>query len=160
MKQQNIMLNQKTILVTGAAGFIGANLVMKLLSSVSFVHIVGVDNINAYYDVAIKEYRLKQIRNCSEKYRDSNWTFIKGNIADRALMDRIFDEYQPAIVVNLAAQAGVRYSIIILLAFITFWNYAAILMKNGSMEWNIWCMLRLLLYMEQIRKFHFLLQIK
>lgn len=111
MKQQNVILNQKTIFITGAAGFIGANLVMKLISSVSFVHIVGIDNMNDYYDVSIKEYRLGQIRNCSENYPDSKWTFIKGNIADRDLIDTIFEEYRPAIVVNLAAQAGVRYSI-------------------------------------------------
>lgn len=111
MKQQNVILNQKTIFITGAAGFIGANLVTKLISSVSFIHIVGIDNMNDYYDVSIKEYRLRQIKNCSKNYPDSKWTFIKGNIADRTLIDTIFEEYRPAIVVNLAAQAGVRYSI-------------------------------------------------
>ncbi|MCI9439806.1 MAG: NAD-dependent epimerase/dehydratase family protein [Ruminococcus sp.] len=111
MKRQNVILNQKTILITGAAGFIGANLVMKLLRTVDSVHIVGIDNMNGYYDVSIKEYRLEQIRKCKEENSHSSWTFIKGNIADRGLVDTIFKEYRPSIAVNLAAQAGVRYSI-------------------------------------------------
>lgn len=111
MKPQNVTLTNKTILVTGAAGFIGSNLVLELLRTVSPVHIVGIDNMNDYYDVSIKEYRLKQIEEFAGRYPDSTWTFIKGSIADRAAVDSIFKDYEPAVVVNLAAQAGVRYSI-------------------------------------------------
>lgn len=99
------------ILVTGAAGFIGANLVLKLLDVKSPVQIIGIDNINDYYDVSIKEYRLKQIEKSVKYHPESSWTFIKGSIADKALIDSIFNNYNPDIVVNLAAQAGVRYSI-------------------------------------------------
>lgn len=100
----------KTILVTGSAGFIGANLVMELLKTTNGNHIIGIDNMNDYYDVNIKEFRLNEI----EKLLDDNnqYTFIKGSIADKELIEDIFNKYQPNIVVNLAAQAGVRYSII------------------------------------------------
>lgn len=111
MKRINVSLVNKTILVTGAAGFIGSNLVMELLRSVLPVHIIGVDNCNDYYDVALKEYRLAEIEKLAAMTEKSSWTFVKGNIADKALIDRLFAEYKPAVVVNLAAQAGVRYSI-------------------------------------------------
>ena len=101
----------QTILVTGAAGFIGSNLVLELLRSLSPVQIIGLDNMNDYYDVSIKEYRLEQITASAAEHSESQWTFIKGNLADKALIDKIFADYQPEIVVNLAAQAGVRYSI-------------------------------------------------
>ena len=101
----------QTILVTGAAGFIGSNLVLELLRSLSPVKIIGLDNMNDYYDVSIKEYRLQQLDKCSAEHADSEWVFIKGNLADKALIDKIFADYKPIIVVNLAAQAGVRYSI-------------------------------------------------
>lgn len=101
----------QTILVTGAAGFIGSNLVLELLRSLSPVQIIGLDNMNDYYDVSIKEYRLEQIAASAAERSDSQWTFIKGNLADKALIDKIFADYKPEIVVNLAAQAGVRYSI-------------------------------------------------
>lgn len=101
----------QTILVTGAAGFIGSNLVLELLRSMSPVQIIGLDNMNDYYDVSIKEYRLEQIAASAAEHSDSQWTFIKGNLADKALIDKIFADYKPEIVVNLAAQAGVRYSI-------------------------------------------------
>jgi len=101
----------QTIFVTGAAGFIGSNLVMKLLQSDSPLNIVGIDNLNDYYDVSIKEYRLMQIESFVEERRESKWTFIKGSIGDKDLVGRIFMDYHPQIVVNLAAQAGVRYSI-------------------------------------------------
>lgn len=101
----------QTILVTGAAGFIGSNLVLELLRSLSPMQIIGLDNMNDYYDVSIKEYRLEQIAASAAKHSESQWTFIKGNLADKALIDKIFADYQPEIVVNLAAQAGVRYSI-------------------------------------------------
>lgn len=111
MKEKNVSLENKVILVTGAAGFIGSNLVMELLREVHPVHIVGIDNMNDYYDVSIKEYRLTQIEELVGKQESSTWKFIKGSIADKALIDRIFAEDKPAVVVNLAAQAGVRYSI-------------------------------------------------
>lgn len=101
----------KIILITGAAGFIGSNLVLELLRSDDPVHIIGIDNMNDYYDVSIKEYRLEKIKSMSESKPDSTWTFIKGSISDKELVNQIFQEYQPSIVVNLAAQAGVRYSI-------------------------------------------------
>lgn len=105
------MLISKKIFVTGAAGFIGSNLVMELLREVDPIHIVGIDNMNDYYDVSIKEYRLQQIEELAAQHPESSWNFIRGSIADKALIDQIFEEYKPAVVVNLAAQAGVRYSI-------------------------------------------------
>lgn len=111
MKAKNVDLKNKTILVTGAAGFIGSNLVLELLRTTEPVHIVGIDNMNDYYDVSIKEYRLQQIENEVQKHSDSSCNFVKGSIADKTLIDQIFADYKPAVVVNLAAQAGVRYSI-------------------------------------------------
>ena len=111
MKQQNISLENKTILVTGAAGFIGSNLVMELIRMEKPMQIIGIDNMNDYYDVSIKEYRLSQIDAMAAESEDLSWTFVKGSIADKGLIDRIFAEYKPSVVVNLAAQAGVRYSI-------------------------------------------------
>ena len=108
---QKINLQNKTILVTGAAGFIGANLVLELLKTQSPIKIVGIDNLNDYYDVSIKEWRLQQIEKCAAGHPESCWTFCKGDISDRDAIDRIFARYRPEIVVNLAAQAGVRYSI-------------------------------------------------
>lgn len=111
MKTQNVNLQNKTILITGAAGFIGSNLVLELLNTVEPVKLIGIDNMNDYYDVSIKEYRLKQIEAKVFEHPASTWEFIKGSIADKQLIDHIFTEYQPSVVVNLAAQAGVRYSI-------------------------------------------------
>ena len=100
------------ILITGAAGFIGANLVMRLLKTEKDINIIGLDSINDYYDVTLKEYRLKQIEELAKVVEPaSHWTFIKGNLADKALIDSLFEQYHFDIVVNLAAQAGVRYSI-------------------------------------------------
>lgn len=107
----NVNLENKTVLVTGAAGFIGANLVMELFRTVGKVNIVGFDSVNDYYDVSIKEYRLAEIEKLADEYSDSKWTFVKGNLADKELIEKIFEEYKFDVVVNLAAQAGVRYSI-------------------------------------------------
>ena len=107
----NIELNGKTVLITGAAGFIGANLVMDLFKTTEGIHIIGLDNMNDYYDVSIKEYRLKEIENLAKQYPNVQWKFVKGDLADRALIDDLFEKYHFSVVVNLAAQAGVRYSI-------------------------------------------------
>ena len=107
----NVSLQNKTVLITGAAGFIGANLVKELIKTVSPIHIVGIDNLNDYYDVSIKEYRLGEIEALVDVTENAKWDFIKGNIADKNLIDEVFSKYSPAVVVNLAAQAGVRYSI-------------------------------------------------
>lgn len=106
MLQDNIQLENKTVLLTGAAGFIGANLAMRLIKDVPSAHIVGVDNMNDYYDPSLKVFRLAQIDKLGGKF-----TFVRGDIADKALIDKLFDEYKFDVVVNLAAQAGVRYSI-------------------------------------------------
>ncbi|MGM9772755.1 MAG: NAD-dependent epimerase/dehydratase family protein, partial [Segatella copri] len=121
MLKYNIDLNGKTVLVTGAAGFIGSNLVKRLLNEFENITVIGIDSITDYYDVNIKHERLKEIENiinvnsrsirgnsCSIK---KTWTFIKGNIADKTLIDKVFAENNIDVVVNLAAQAGVRYSI-------------------------------------------------
>lgn len=108
---QYISLENKKVLITGAAGFIGAYLVKDLLETVSPITVIGVDNMNAYYDVSIKEYRLKQIQKTADKHPESMWKFIKTDISDKSAVDVLFQIYKPEIVVNLAAQAGVRYSI-------------------------------------------------
>lgn len=110
MLNKNVDLNGKTILITGAAGFIGANLSRVLLIMFEDIKIIGVDNLNDYYDVSLKEYRLEQIRQ-EQKSVSSEFIFQKGSLADKVFIDQIFTEYQPEVVVNLAAQAGVRYSI-------------------------------------------------
>lgn len=102
---KNIELNNKTILLTGAAGFIGSNLAKRLLNEVNNVKVIGLDNMNDYYDVNIKDYRLTELS------KFNNFMFIRGNLSDKELINKIFEEYKPEVVVNLAAQAGVRYSI-------------------------------------------------
>lgn len=111
MLDKNINLEGKNILVTGSAGFIGSNLVLELLKTLGSVNILGIDNLNNYYDVKIKEWRLQEIEKEVKKHSNSTWKFIKGSIADKTLIDKIFEDFKPQIVVNLAAQAGVRYSI-------------------------------------------------
>ena len=111
MLTPTVELTNKTILITGAVGFIGANLVMELLRSCEPVTIVGLDNMNDYYDVSLKEYRLVQINVLAAEYPQSRWIFIRGSIADKAHIEQLFKTYKFDLVVNLAAQAGVRYSI-------------------------------------------------
>ena len=102
---QHISLENKTVLVTGAAGFIGANLCRRLFADIPGITVVGLDNMNDYYDVSLKEFRLASLR------ENSHFVFVKGNLADKELITALFAQYKPAVVVNLAAQAGVRYSI-------------------------------------------------
>ena len=104
-KMQKIDLNDKIIFVTGVAGFIGSNLSKKILKEFNVKKVIGLDNLNDYYDVKIKEYRLKELEDFDK------FEFIKGNLADKELINKIFEENKPNIVVNLGAQAGVRYSI-------------------------------------------------
>ena len=110
MSKAKIDLNNKTILVTGSPGFIGANLVLRLLKEMSGGTVISLDNMNDYYDPKIKEYRLGIIENTAES-SPVRHVFVKGSIADKGLLDKVFEEYKPSVVVNLAAQAGVRYSI-------------------------------------------------
>ena len=105
MSLTTIDLTHKTILITGAAGFIGSNLVKRLLTDYEDITVIGIDNMNDYYDVSLKESRLAEL----SAFR--NFTFIRGSIADKSLITEIFTQYKPCVVVNLAAQAGVRYSI-------------------------------------------------
>ena len=106
MVQSNVNLEGKTVLVTGAAGFIGSNLVKRIFKDFENVRVVGLDSITDYYDVNIKYERLSEIEALGR-----DWKFVKGNLADKALIDQLFAEEKFAVVVNLAAQAGVRYSI-------------------------------------------------
>ena len=111
MVNTKIKLNNRTILITGSSGFIGANLVQSLIKQGAPMTVIGLDNVNDYYDVSLKEYRLHQIEELARKNPQINWRFVRGSIADKALVDSLFEEYRFDIVVNLAAQAGVRYSI-------------------------------------------------
>lgn len=110
MNKVKVDLNNKTVLVTGSPGFIGANLVLRLLKDMTRGTVISLDNLNGYYDPALKEYRLRLINKTAQSSPIKH-IFIKGSIADKALVDQIFSDYKPAVVVNLAAQAGVRYSI-------------------------------------------------
>lgn len=108
---QKTDMNNKTILVTGAAGFIGSNLVLKLLTDGKSIRLIGIDNMNDYYDVSIKEYRLQEIAKTVSRCKDNQWIFLKNDISNTSFIHEVFRKYTPDIVVNLAAQAGVRYSI-------------------------------------------------
>ncbi len=109
---EQLTLTNKTVFITGSAGFIGSNLVLELLKTQSPIHIVGIDNLNDYYDVNIKKWRLREIESCAAQHSESTYRFYEGDIADNSLIQKIFAEHKPQFVVNLAAQAGVRYSII------------------------------------------------
>ena len=103
--KNTIDLHNAAVLVTGAAGFIGSNLAKQLLDSIEGIHVIGFDNVNDYYDVRLKEYRLNQLSHYE------GFTFIKADLADKDAVNDVFEQYRPTVVVNLAAQAGVRYSI-------------------------------------------------
>ncbi|WP_208922459.1 GDP-mannose 4,6-dehydratase, partial [Enterococcus cecorum] len=108
---ERIDLTNKKILITGGAGFIGSNLILALLKKVEGVQIISIDNMNEYYDLSLKKWRVEQIQLELSNHVDKSVKMIEGDISDRKLIDDIFNEFQPQIVVNLAAQAGVRYSI-------------------------------------------------
>ena len=157
----------KTFFVTGSAGFIGSNLVLKLLKENENIHIIGIDNMNDYYDVSIKEYRLNKIKE-EVKKTTNKWSFYYGNISDKKLIDKIFEEYKPDIVVNLAAQAGVRYSISNpdayiesnLIGFYNILEACSILMMMETKVWNTLFMHRQAVFMDLIRKYHIVQMIK
>ena len=112
MNKNNVGLSGAAVLVTGAAGFIGSYLTAELMRRFEDIHVIGVDSVNDYYDVSLKEYRLEKLRALAESlHNGSRFTFLRGNLADKALVDGLFGTYAPDVVVNLAAQAGVRYSI-------------------------------------------------
>ncbi len=111
MIETNVELKNKKILITGAAGFIGSNFITELLKTVTPINIVGFDSVNDYYDVSLKEYRLRQIEELAAQHSETSWFFIRGNLADKELVTSTFEKYHFDVVVNLAAQAGVRYSI-------------------------------------------------
>ena len=108
---KRIELKNKTVFITGSAGFIGSNLVLELLRTQSPVNIIGLDNMNHYYDISIKEWRLQEIEKCVAEHSDSTYVFYKDDLSNKAIIDKIFEKHKPDIVVNLGAQAGVRYSI-------------------------------------------------
>ena len=151
MVNYNINLEGKTVLVTGAAGFIGANLVKRLFKDVKNIRVVGLDSITDYYDVNLKYERLREIESLG-----CNWKFVKANLADKATIDALFEEEKFAVVVNLAAQAGVRYSITNPDAYIEsnligFYN---ILEACRHTKLSIWFMHHLQVCMVVIRRFH------
>ncbi|NBH70563.1 NAD-dependent epimerase/dehydratase family protein [Clostridiaceae bacterium] len=112
MNRKKLDFEKKTVLVTGCAGFIGSNLIIRLAKSGYGINLIGIDDLNDYYDVELKKYRLREIEKATEKAKKVSWRFMKGSIADKEFIDEIFKRYKPEIVVNLAAQAGVRYSLV------------------------------------------------
>lgn len=160
MLEKNVKLENKTILVTGAAGFIGANLILSLLKNVEHVEIIGIDNMNAYYDVALKEFRLNQIRELASGVTGT-FTFIRESIAEQKKVKEIFETHRPQIVVNLAAQAGVRYSIenpdayieSNMIGFYNLLEHAGTAMTGGQAVSNTLCMQARPLSMEVIKRY-------
>lgn len=154
MLAKNVILKGKTILVTGVAGFIGANLAKRLLQEFVDVKVVGIDNMNDYYDVRLKEDRLKELLSYS------SFTFIKGDISDKSTVSQLFAAHHPQVVVNLAAQAGVRYSITNPDAYIAsnligFYNILEACRHSydeGKTAWSIWSMQVRVAFMEVTRK--------
>lgn len=149
-----INLRNKSVFITGVAGFIGSSLAKRLLSTVEGVKVVGLDNMNHYYDVRLKEARLNEL----EQF--DNFSFVKGNLADKAVIESIFEQYKPEIVVNLGAQAGVRYSITNPDAYVEanligFYNILEACRHSydeGHTPVNIWFMRRVLPYTAAIKK--------
>lgn len=111
MEKEKIEIEGSSILITGAAGFIGTSLVMRIINDFLNVKVIGIDSMNDYYDISLKEYRIGQIEELLKRKRNIEWNFIKGDISDDRLVNEVFQRYQPDMVINLAAQAGVRYSI-------------------------------------------------
>lgn len=109
--EKNIVLTGKSVLITGVADFIGSNLALELIKTEKNIHIIEIDNMNDYYNVSIKKFRLKEISKLLETHKEISFTFIKGDVANKTIVDNIFANYKPAVVIDLAAQAGVRYSI-------------------------------------------------
>lgn len=149
MLEYNISLYRKTVLVTGAAGFIGSNLVKRLFHEFNGIKIVGIDSVTDYYDVNIKYARLEEI-----EALDKDWTFVKASIADKGIVNELFSKYHFSVVVNLAAQAGVRYSITNPDAYIEsnligFYN---ILEVAAIMRWNTLYMLHHQVFMARTRR--------
>ena len=156
MSKTRIDLNGKTILVTGSPGFIGANLVLRLLKEMSSGTVVSLDNMNDYYDPALKEYRLSLIKEAAIT-SPVRHVFVKGSIGDKALIDKLFAKYHFDVVVNLAAQAGVRYSIDHPDVYIESISLVStISLKPAAIiRWSIWCMRPALLSTVETRRFRF-----
>lgn len=154
MLTSNVELRNGTILVTGAAGFIGANLVRNLLRTVEPITVIGLDSINNYYDVSIKDYRLTQIEKEAADHPTSRWEFVHGNIADKALVEELFEKYRFSVVVDLAAQAGIRHSIDSPDVYIESNISASTISWRpvGSTLWSIWYMQVPVLFTAPIRK--------
>ena len=148
------------ILVTGSAGFIGSSLVERLLTTESPIHIVGLDNVNDYYDVSIKEYRLNRIEQIAARYPESTYTFIRGDLADKILINRLFNDYCFDVVLTLLLRQVyvivlsilMHTSKVILSVFTIFLKHAATVMIMGKMEYSIWCTLLPVLSMAVIPK--------
>ena len=153
MVTYNVNLEGKTVLVTGAAGFIGSNLVKRLFKDINNIKVIGIDSITDYYDVNIKYERLKEI-----EVLGCDWQFYQTSIADRTSLENIFTENKISVVVNLAAQAGVRYSITNPDAYIE--SFTIFLRHAVIMKWSIWYTLLRVRFMARTRKYRILPMIR